>query len=438
MIYPTHRTLWLLLGGVPLTLAIAVVAPQVWAIGLAWLAMVALVFLGDGWMAARPDGLTLEAPSAIEVGSVAPLVFRARFGGGRAPFQVQASLATDPRLVPNGRVDARLSPGPEIGAWTGRSEISPGRRGVSALERSWLRWTGPMGLAWRQDEAAPEQIIRVMPNIAALRSPTVQTFFRDSLYGIVARRMKGEGGEFEALADYQPGMDRRVIDWKGSARHTRLLAREYDTERNNPIVFAFDCGSTMCEPVEGQPRIDRAVSAGLMAAYIALKAGDRVSLFAFAARPALATSFMAHTRNFHRLAHEAAGIDYMHEEPNFTLALSTLTARLERRSLIVLFTDFHDPTSAELMLESVGRILNRHLLLFVTFADDELTEIANARPDTAERLAEAVIAAELMDQRRLVISRLRHMGANVIEARHDQIGPKLVDSYLEIKRRGVL
>jgi hypothetical protein len=32
-------------------------------------------------------------------------------------------------------------------------------------------------------------------------------------------------------------------------------------------------------------------------------------------------------------------------EPNFTLALATLTSKLKRRSLVVLFSDFTDPTS---------------------------------------------------------------------------------------------
>jgi uncharacterized protein (DUF58 family) len=84
-------------------------------------------------------------------------------------------------------------------------------------------------------------------------------------------------------------MDRRRIDWKSSARHVHLYAKEFETERNNQIVFAFDCGQTMCEPVGGQgdgvPRIDRAVSAALVTSYVALKGGDRVALFGFAARP---------------------------------------------------------------------------------------------------------------------------------------------------------
>jgi uncharacterized protein (DUF58 family) len=52
----------------------------------------------------------------------------------------------------------------------------------------------------------------------------------------------------------------------------------------------------MCEPVDGLPRIDRAVSAALMASYVALKGGDRVALFGFADKPELMTPFATDAR----------------------------------------------------------------------------------------------------------------------------------------------
>ena len=51
----------------------------------------------------------------------------------------------------------------------------------------------------------------------------------------------------------------------------------------------------------------------------------------------------------------------------------------------MVFTDFADTTSAELMLENVGRLLQRHLVLFVVFRDEELEDMVRgeaARPPT--------------------------------------------------------
>ena len=88
-------------------------------------------------------------------------------------------------------------------------------------------------------------------------------------------------------------MDRRAIDWKQSARHLKLHAKEFRTERNNQIVFAIDCGRQMSEPVAGLPRVDRAVSAMLLAAWVALKLGDRVALHAFDSRPRIASGLVS-------------------------------------------------------------------------------------------------------------------------------------------------
>ena len=248
--------------------------------------------------------------------------------------------------------------------------------------------------------------------------------------------MRGEGTMFEALAEFEPGMDKRRIDWKASARHAHLYAKEYEAERNNQIVFAFDCGAAMSEPVGGLPRIDRAVSAALATAYVALKGGDRVGLFGFAARPELFTPFVTDPREFQRLHRAAASLDYHAQEPNFTLALASLSSRLKRRSLIVVFSDFTDPTSAELMVESISRLTNRHLVLFVTMADEELTSLATAAPEDMQQLAMAVSADSLLRQRALVLGKLRQIGVDVIEAPWDRIGTRLLDSYLAIKRKG--
>ena len=433
---PTVRAALLIAAATPVALLVAAVAPAAWvvapALGLAILALV----LGDAFMAGRLVDARVIAPTDMEVGGDARLAVLADFAGRTAGGSIEAALQLDPRLAPGGAASFALSE--QAGAFEGGVPLSPSRRGTGRIERLWLRWSGPLGLGARQVSRDLSHEVRVWPNLAAVRSPALQVFLRDAQFGMIARRIRGEGTDFEALAEYQPGMDRRRIDWKSSARHAHLYAKEYEVERNNQIVFAFDCGQAMCEPVGGLPRIDRAVSAALTTSYVALKGGDKVALFGFAARPELATPFIADSREFHRLQSAAAGLDYHSQEPNFTLALATLAGRLQRRSLIVVFSDFTDPTSAELMIESIGRLVSRHLVIFVTMTDAELEDIATAPPGDMQALAMAVTADSLLRQRALVTSRLRQLGVDVIEAPHEQIGTRLIDAYLEIKRMGAI
>jgi uncharacterized protein (DUF58 family) len=413
-IVPTARAAVLIALAAPFALVIAAIAPAAWmaapALGLGLLLLVLL----DAVLAGRLADLRVIAPDDCEVGDAFELAVLADITRGK-PGAVAASLALDPRLAAGGRYELALRFDAVTASWQGAAKLVPSRRGTGPLETVWLRWTGPLGLGARLHRHELASQVRVWPNISAVRSPALQAFLRDAQTGLVARRIRGEGTQFEALSEFRPGMERRRIDWKSSARHVSLFAREYEVERNNQIVFAIDCGQAMCEPIAGMPRIDRAVSAALLTAYVALRSGDRVALFGFAARPEAMSPFISDTRQFHRLQSEAARLDYHAQEPNFT-----------------------DPTSAELMIESIGRLVRKHVVLFVTMADEELETIATDDPADMQSLAMAVTADALLKQRALVTRRLQQLGVDVVEAPHDRIGTRLIDTYLSIKRKGAI
>lgn len=450
-IVPTARAAVLLALAAPLALVIAAASPALWVLAPVAGLVVLVLVVADALLAGRAEGLEVRVPTDIEVGDSHAMSAQVRFTG--SPSGAEMALECDPRLVPGGRLDFALARDEDAGSqgeelrdgakrsrhgWRGAGTFAPSRRGTAGVGRVWLRWRGPLGLGARQLSGNLGREVRVWPNIAAVRSPTLQTFLKDAQFGLLARRIRGEGTQFESLAEYQPGMDRRRIDWKSSARHVHLYAKEYETERNNQIVFAFDCGQSMCEPIAGMPRLDRAVSAALATAFVALRGGDRVALFGFASRPEVSTPFIGASGDFHRLQRAAAGLEYRSEEPNFTLALATLASRLQRRSLIVVFSEFTDPTSAELMIESIGRLVSRHVVLFVTMDDEELEGLSAAPPEDMETLSMAVSADMLLRQRALVTRRLRQLGVDVVEAPWRTVGTRLLDAYLAIKRSGAI
>jgi len=434
VIVPSARTLALAALAAPVALVIAASAPGAWVVAPAAAAALLVLVLLDGLAAGVLAEWRVIAPADAEIGEDLDVTILAEIAGRAIGGAPEIAIAFDPRLGEGGRAMTSLERNATGSGWTGTARLMPTRRGTGGLEKLWFRWPGPLGLAHRQVTRELDQQIRIWPDLSPVRSPLLQTFLRDAQFGLIARRIRGEGTQFEALSEYQPGMDRRRIDWKSSARQTRLYARENESERNNQIVFAFDCGQAMCEPVDGLPRIDRAVSAALTASYVALKGGDKVALFGFGQRPEVFTPFVSDSRQFHRLQTAAASLDYHAAEPNFTLALATLAARLPRRAMIVLFSDFTDPTSAELMVESVGRLVQRHLVLFVTMEDTELAELADAEPETVDDVATAVAAGTLARQRAVVLQKLRQMNVDVIEAPWQSLTYSLIDRYLQIKR----
>ena len=242
--------------------------------------------------------------------------------------------------------------------------------------------------------------------------------------------------EFHALRDYQPGDDPRGVSWRQSARHGKVLVRETRAERNRVVMLAVDTGRLMSEPLAGGlSRLDHALNASLILAYAGLKFGDRVGLFAFADRPVRSSGLLRGAHAFAALQRLATGLDYTTQETNHTLCLTELGAGLDTRSLVIVLTEFADTTGAELMLENVGRLLAKHVVLFVAFQDDELVAMAEAAPETPDDVSRAVVAGTLLLERERVLARLQLLGADVVSVPGRALGPALVQRYLELKRR---
>ena len=89
-------------------------------------------------------------------------------------------------------------------------------------------------------------------------------------------------------------------------------------------------------------------------------------------------------------------------------------------------------------VENVGRLLRRHLVLFVAMRDEELEAIARAEPKEPADVSKAVTAAALLRERELVISRLRRLGVHIVDVPAEGLAPALVNQYLDLKRRDLL
>jgi uncharacterized protein (DUF58 family) len=262
-------------------------------------------------------------------------------------------------------------------------------------------------------------------------------FFADRNFraGLRIERYRGEGSEFDSLKEYLPGDDHRAIDWKASARHLTLLARQHRAERDHQVILGVDTGRVMSETLGAITRLDHALNAALLLAYVCLASGDRVGLFTFDARPGASLAPVHGVGGMRPLVDAIARVGYSRDETNYTLGLTTLAQRLSRRSLVILLTDFVDTVTAELMIENVARLIERHVLVFVSIRDPRLVALAESRPASEEDLGRAVVAGNLLRDRELVHLRLRRFGVRALDVPPERIAPGLIDQYLDIKRR---
>ena len=434
MIAPTSRAILIAAAGAPISLLLAALAPTAWPLGPAWaLAVIALVVA---------DARLARANGKVKVESNAPTIS----GIGAGDIKVSVYLTFNHASTTSAEVSLEtnefLSPSPArrtVEVTDGYAQtafnLTPHRRGAGVIENAYIRWQGPLGLAWCQRISTLNATIAITPDFGTVEREAEKLFSRTQVHGLKPMKDRGDGSEFDALAKFESGMDRRLVDWKQSARHLNLLAKEVRIERNHQIAFAIDTGRLMCEPIAGAPKIDHALNAALTLAYVGLKLGDRVSLFGFDAQPNLTTGFVTGARAFAHLKAVTSEIDYSANETNHTLGLATLAERLQRRSMIVVFTDFADTISAELMIENLARLAKKHLIIFVTFQDEELEHLRASELTVPSDVTRAVIAHRLLRERSLVLARLKRLGIHILDAPAHHLGPGLIATYDELRRK---
>ncbi|MDT8321412.1 MAG: DUF58 domain-containing protein [Xanthomonadales bacterium] len=126
------------------------------------------------------------------------------------------------------------------------------------------------------------ELIALRPRCQALRLPMRQAA-ASALAGAYRSRFRGRGVDFVESRNYQPGDDIRNMDWRVTARTGRPHTKVFQEERERPVLVVLDASSSL---FFGTRKRLKSVAAGELAAAIAWSAvrrGDRVGGFLFAA-----------------------------------------------------------------------------------------------------------------------------------------------------------
>jgi uncharacterized protein (DUF58 family) len=429
MMLPSRRALVLAALGLPIALLPALVDTRLWPVWLSFLFLLLLLTGADALLAPRGLEVFAQGPSLLHVGRPARL-------------EVQVLLPRSRSVDVLVDLDGRLKPAPLVRLRTVDGEASTSiqlladRRGPAEASAVWVRWAGPLGLVVRQVRKALRLPLPVTSDTTGVRDVALRFVGSPLLrLGTKVQQQRGDGSEFESLREFVTGMDIRTLDWKATARHRKLLARENRAERNHQVVVAVDSGHAMTAPLGQLTRLDHAVRAALVLAWVALRSGDRVGVFGFD----VAVRCWAEPRGgkpaFPRVRQALASLPYSDAETNYTLGMAELSLRIRRRSLVVLFTDVTDSTSTELMLENIERLKTRHLVILVALRDPAIDALTEVVPGATSDLYRAVVADDLRRERDLVLRRLRRMGVHTLDASPAEASPRLLARYLDIKRR---
>ncbi len=414
------------------------------------------------WPVAPPDGASKgnrsdDLPEAVLPGLTAPPVAR-----------VTLELAPMRGVVPSEAQSAY--------------HVTPTRRGDFQYGDLSARYSTALGLWQRQFRRAAPLEVRVYPDTSEVRRYELRLRegrLRD--LGLHLTRLRGRGTEFESLRDYSRDDEFKSINWKASARRGKLIATDYEIERDQTVVIALDCGRMMTamavlreesgrhgdmgtrghgdaganvvgdfsvSPLPPVPvsenlavslsKLDCAINATVLLAHVSASMGDAVGLLLFS------DTVLKWLPPRKGRVQTGAIIEALYAaqpslvEPDYAAAYEYLLVRKVRRALVVTFTDLIDPDASRELLSASGALRRHHHPLCVTINNRDVMDLAALSPRHTGELYDKAMAQKMLRQRAGALEALRQRGVGILDVEAAQLTVATVNRYLDLKSRGAL
>ena len=430
----TRRGLVLLLAPLPLV-ALGSLVPALLFVAIALLALAVAAVVVDNRRA--PGRAQLQAERAhdpiMSVGRANVVRLTVHLAGSPAPVP---ALVRDehPVEVPASAEVLRMHiPG------TTSYTLSPHTRGVTRFGRIVVRAPGPWRLAMRQTALPCDEELHIDPDISALRAYEALARRGQLLeMGVREIRRPGEGTEFERIREHVPDDPMRQVNWKATARTGRLMTSELIPERDQPVIICLDHGRLMGVGAGTLTKLDHAVNAALLLANAALRHGDRLGMLSFDDRITTLLKPRAGRSQLRAFLNAVQPLRPGETEADYDTALGYIDSWQRRRSLLCIFTDVIDPDQSAALLRQCARLRRRHLPLVITVRDPAIDDAARQSPVDARSTYSRAVAAGLLTDRADTLLLLRRSGIETVDADARTLSPRLVNRYLELKRRAAV
>lgn len=316
--------------------------------------------------------------------------------------------------------------------------LRPLKRGHFTFDHCEINLPSPLGLWSGKRLLHVTDSTRVYPDFARLYGGqllAVDNWL--SQLGVRQRQRRGLGLEFHQLREFREGDSLRQIDWKATARQRTPIAREYQDERDQQIIFMLDCGRRMRSQDGELAHFDHALNACLLLSYVALRQGDAVGLSTFASDHPRHLAPVKDAGQLNVLLNTVYDLNSTQHNADYQAAATQLLARQKRRALVLLMTNLRDEDDEEL-LTAVKRLSKQHQVLVASLRESVL-ETTRLLP--VQTLSEALSycgTVEYLNSRAALHERLNAHGVQVVDMQPEALGPALVTRYLNWKKAGMI
>jgi uncharacterized protein (DUF58 family) len=312
------------------------------------------------------------------------------------------------------------------------------QRGELTLPGCHLAWLSPLKLWWRRQRIERQDRVRVYPNFnLVVQYGRLAGDRRLGEMGIHLARRRGIGSDFHQLRDYRDGDSLRQVDWHATARMRKLIAKDYQEERDQRVVFLLDCSRRMRALDGHSSHFDQCLNAMLLLAHVAIRQGDEVAMQTLASADGRERILPPGRgqRQFSALLETIYDLEAGTGHPDFIGSVAELMNRQRRRSLVVVLTNLRDEDHGELD-PALKMLRQRHL---VVLADLREALTVNEASAPARPFDQALLEAGTIlyrEQRQAATRKLRQLGVIHLDLEPAQLPGALVSQYRKLKASG--
>jgi uncharacterized protein (DUF58 family) len=292
---------------------------------------------------------------------------------------------------------------------------------------------GPLSLAWWSRRLNVDGVLRVAPDTLGPRAAAVAS----AEGGSTNQTALGGGRELHHLRAYRPGDPRHTIDWKATARSSRLVTRIFTEDQHLEVMLLVDAGRTGRTELDGMQQFGHYANLAARFAELCVASDDQVGLIAFADRPLLTLgpargleAVVGIREALTRVAAQAVESD--------ALGAAVHVRRLVRhRCLVVIMTDLYERSATSQLAQAARLLVPKHLPMIVGLVGEEVAELAERGAEDWLDPYRSLAAREYRRQVEGNVARLTRLGAYALTARPRELDRKVLNDFrmLRAQRR---
>lgn len=320
-----------------------------------------------------------------------------------------------------------------------RYTVRPTERGPYSFGAINVFVATPLGLVERRYRAGEGAEVAVYPSFKQMQKFSLMAASnRLEEVGVKKVRRVGHTMEFDRIREYVPGDDRRAVNWKASARRGDLMVNVYQDERAQPVYCVLNMGRVMEMPFDGMTLLDHSINTSLVLANLALEKHDRAGLLTFSHEMGPAVPADRRTDQLRRIQERLYRLNTDFLETDYRQLATYVRSRIQRRSLLLLFTNFTARSSLDRQLTALQSLARRHPLVVIFFENTELVQLTHRPAETTEEVYVRGMAEKFRYEKRQIVHELRRQGIYTILTPPDELSVQTINKYLELKVRGVI